>query len=261
MQLKARRWGASSATAVVCLHGVSHSGRVFETLGARLAQRGHAVVAVDLRGHGQSPREPPWNTATHVRDVLDTANALGVERATWIGHSFGGRLAATLAAEAPELTERVVLLEPGLAVPPERALRGAELERLDWSFATVEAALNAMLSSAMMASPDREAVTSWVRGDVVAGSDGRYRFSVCPAAAVVAWSEVVLPPPPVAPVPTLLLGAEMSPSDVGGLERRYREALGQRLTAVRVQGGHNVLWESGGETAAAIETFLEAVDD
>lgn len=258
VQLKTRRWGAPSATATVCLHGVSHNGGVFEALGARLAQRGHAVLAVDLRGHGQSPREPPWNTATHVRDVLDTVDALGIERATWIGHSFGGRLAAALALEAPELTQRVTLLDPGMDVSPARALRGAEIDRLDWSFATAEGALAAMLSSPFMVAPDREAVAAWVRSDVVVGADGRYRFSVCPPAAVVIWSEVVLPPAPVARVPTLLVGAEASLIDHAGQARRYREALGEQLTAVTVPGGHNVFWESHAETTAAIEAFLEA---
>lgn len=261
MQLKTRRWGAPSATATVCLHGVSHNGGVFAALGAHLAQRGHAVLAVDLRGHGQSVREPPWDTATHVRDVLDTLAALGIERATWVGHSFGGRIAATLAVEAPELAERLILLEPGLEVSPERALQGAELERLDWSFATVDGATAAMLASASMVAPDREAVASWVRDDVAAGPDGRYRFSVSPAAAVVAWSEVVLPPPPVAPVPTLLLGGESSPVDGAAQALRYRDALGQLLTAVTVAGGHNVLWESAAETMAAIEAFLDATSD
>jgi lipase len=261
VQLKARHWGAPTAAAVVCLHGVAHSAGVFEPLGARLAQHGHSVLAVDLRGHGESLREPPWNAATHVHDVLDTVASLEIERVTWVGHSFGGRLAATLALEAPELTERVVLLEPAFDVAPEHALQSAEIERLDWSFATADGALSATLSSGSMVAPDRDAVAAWVRRDVAAGPDGRYRFSVCRSAAVVAWSEVVLPSPPVAPVPTLLLSAELSVVDGDRQARRYREALGEQLVAVTVPGGHNVLWESAGQTAAAIETFLGVADD
>jgi pimeloyl-ACP methyl ester carboxylesterase len=241
------------------LHGVSHNGGVFEGLAADLAERGHFVVGVDLRGHGESLREPPWNAATHVGDVLDTVDALGIQRATWVGHSFGGRLAAMLAVEAPELTKGAALLDPGLEVPPGRALQGAEIERLDWSFATVDGALSAMLSSTSMVAPDRAAVASWVRSDVSVGPDGRHRFSFCPSAAVVAWSEVVLPPPPVARVPTLLLAAEVSLTDPSVQARRFRDELGNLLTTVVVPNGHNVFWESAAETTAAVEAFLEHV--
>lgn len=256
-RLHVRRWGSEGSEAVVCLHGVAQHGGIFAGLGERLTGGGRQVIALDLRGHGDSLREPPWNTATHVRDVLDTVEALKLERPVWIGHSFGGRIAAAIASEAPELAERLVLLDPGLEVPPERALQGAEIERLDWSFATVDGALQAMLSSASMASPDRDLVAAWVREDVVEGPDGRYRFSFCPSAAVVAWSEVTLPAPPVARVPTLLVGTEQSLEGHEERARRYREALGDMLSAVTVPNGHNMLWESAAETTAAIQAFLE----
>jgi pimeloyl-ACP methyl ester carboxylesterase len=256
MRLKTRSWGVPGTGSLVCLHGVAHTGAIFEGLGRQLSARGTSVVALDLRGHGGSLREPPWNTATHVRDVLDTVEALGIERATWVGHSFGGRLVAELAAAAPERTERLVMLDPGLEVSPARALQAAEIERLDWNFATPDGALNAMLSGFSMVAPDRELVAKWVREDVVEGPDGRYRFSFCPGAAVVAWSEVTLPAPPIAPVPTLMLAAERGLEGHAELGRRYRETLDGMLTTVIVPHGHNLLWESPDETIAAIEKFV-----
>jgi len=258
MQLKTRRWGAPDGNAVVCVHGVSQHGGVFEGVGQRLAARGCSVVAVDLRGHGDSRLEPPWDTEAHVADLLETLDALEVERATWIGHSFGGRLAAALAAHSSDRVERLVLLDPGLEVAPERALQSAEIERLDWSFATVDGAVNALLSSVSMVAAPRDVVTAYVNDDVREGPDGRYRFRFCPSAAVVAWSEVTLPAPPIAAVPTLLVQAEVSLGDRAAQARRYEEALGDRLTAVVVPNGHNVLWESPVETIEAIERFLDS---
>jgi lipase len=256
MRLKTRRWGPAGADAVVCLHGIAHHGGVFGELGERLAAGGNSVLAVDLRGHGDSGREPPWNTGTHVADVLETMDAEGVERATWIGHSFGGRVAAEAAAQSPERVKRLVLLDPGLSVPAGRALQSAEIERLDWSFATVDGAVNAMLSSDSMVAPPRDVVSAFVRDDVRKGPDGRYRFSFCPSAAVVAWGEVTLSPPEIALLPTLLLRAEVSLVDPSAQERRYSEALGEQLTFATVPHGHNLLWESPAETIAAIEAFL-----
>jgi lipase len=258
--LKTRRWGAEGSQCVVCVHGVTQHGGVFEDLASRLAAAGHSVLAVDLRGHGESDRLPPWSIETHVGDLLETLDAAGVRRASWVGHSFGGRIVAEAAVRAPERSERLVLLDPGLQVPAEIALRSAEIDRLDWSFATVDGALNALLSSDSVVAAPREVVAAFVRDDVRKGPDGRFRFSFCASAAVVAWSEMSLPAPPIAPIPTLIVRATVPlfpPSST--LEARYVEALGELLTMATVPNGHNVLWESPAQTGEAIERFFGPV--
>lgn len=256
MLLNTHTWGAPAAECVVCVHGLTQHGGVFEGLGLRLADAGHHVVSVDLRGHGASGREPPWNTEAHVDDLLETLDSIGVERATLIGHSFGGRMAAAFAAAHTDRVPALALLEPGFGVPPERALRGAEIDRLDWSFATIDGAVNALLSSATVVSAPREVVAEYVRGDVKKGLDGRYRFSFCSPAVVVAWSEMVRPAPPIAQVPTLVLVAATPLIPNGTQAERYRDALGDLLTAETVPNGHNMLWESPEETISAIGGFL-----
>jgi len=258
MVLKTHRWGPDSDASVVCVHGITQHGRVFDGLARRLAAQGKSVLAVDLRGHGDSGREPPWNADTHVGDLLETLDAAGVERMTWIGHSLGGRLVAAAAARETERTDRLVLLDPGLEVPAARALRSAEIERLDWSFATVDGAVSALLSNDSMVAPPRDVVTAFVRDDVRKGPDGRFRFRFCPSAAVVAWSEVTLPAPPIAQLPTLLVRARVPLCDGSAQEARYRETLGDQLKVETVPNGHNVLWESPNETIEAIERFLGA---
>jgi lipase len=261
MALKTHHWGAPSPERVVCLHGVAQHGRVFEVLGKRLAALGHSVMAVDLRGHGESDRKPPWNVGTHVADVLETLDAEGVERIAWVGHSFGGLVAAALAVEATERTQGLALLDPGLEVPPDRALQSAEIERLDWSFATVDGALNALLSNDTIVASPREVVAAFVEDDVRKGPDGRFRFSFCPSTVVTAWSEMTLPAPPIARVPTLAVIAEKPLFDSSRQQRRYEEELGDLLTKVMVPNGHNVLWESPRETLEAVEQFLEPVEE
>jgi lipase len=214
------------------------------------------MLGVDLRGHGGSGSEPPWSTATHVGDLIETLDERGVERALLICHSFGGRVAATLAATDPERTRGLALLETPHQVPPDRALRAIEIERLDWSFATVDGAIEAMLASDLMLDPPRDVVSAFVKEDVRRGPDGRFRFRVSPGAVVVAWSEMTLPPPPIVKTPTLLLSAAKPLADSAERDLRYREALGELQARVEVPKGHNVLWEAPAETCRAIEGLL-----
>ena len=98
-------WGDPAAPPVVCLHGISSYGGRFGGLAEQLADRFH-VLAPDLLGHGASDWEPPWGIDAHLDAVVD---ATGVERGVWLGHSFGGRLVAELAAREPQRVERLVL--------------------------------------------------------------------------------------------------------------------------------------------------------
>ncbi|MGN6202927.1 MAG: alpha/beta fold hydrolase [Solirubrobacterales bacterium] len=254
MRLHAKEWGLGSP--VICVHGLCQRGDVFSGLAQTLAVAGHRVVAVDLRGHGRSGTEPPWSVATHVEDLLETAAAAGIESAAWVGHSFGGHVLAALAAAHPERVERLALLDPGFALPPEYALARAERDRLDWTFAGVEGATMALLSAEGSGVPE-EVARAYVADDLVPAPDGRLRFSYSPPAVVVAWSEMVREPPPPARLPTLLVRPVAAASDHSrAQDRRYREALGPLLSMAAVPKGHNVLWESPHETVAAVGSFL-----
>ena len=257
MELKAHRWGPEATEGVVCIHGLTQHGRVFEPLGERLSALGHSVVALDLRGHGGSDPNPPWNIDTQAEDVLETLDGLGIQRVTClVGHSFGGRMAATVAARAEDMIAKLALLDPGLLIPAERALRSAEVERRDWSFATIDGGVRAVLSNEATIAPSEDAVRAFVEDDMREGPDGRLRFSFCPSAVVVAWSEMVLPPPSIVSRPTLFVHPATPLTDTRAQLERYRDALGEQLTLVEVPNGHNVLWESPVETLAAIADFV-----
>lgn len=256
MVLASKRWGESSPECVVCIHGIAQHGGIYTALGERLAAGGHSVVALDLRGHGDSGREPPWDVETLVDDLFETLDELGVERAIWVGHSFGGRVAATAAAREPERSRSLALLDSAIEVPAAAALRSAEVERLDWSFATVEGAVNALLSSGRTVAAPHDVVTAYVVDDLRKGPDGRFRFNFSPAAVVAAWSEMARPAPPIAPVPTLAVRPEVPLFDDSVRGPRYRETLGDLLTEISVPNGHNVLWEAPAETISAIERFV-----
>jgi lipase len=241
---------------IVCVHGVGQTSDIYERLGKRLAERGARVVAMDLRGYGKSTREPPWDTETQVRELEETAEHLRLRDAVWIGHSYGARVIATLAATAPERVRGLVLLDPATSVDPPFALERAEIERMDWSFATSDGAIAALAGPSVPASA-RPAIEEYVRNNVVKGSDGRLRFDFSPCAAVVAWNEMARPHPKISGIDVLLVRA--GSGQEGGLKsevERYGEIFGPALRVVTVPNGHNVLWEAPEETAAAIEGFL-----
>lgn len=73
----------------------------------------HRVLALDLPGYGASARPdapctPPW----YANVVSAWMTAVGVDKATVVGHSMGGQIALTLAITAPERVERLVLSAP-----------------------------------------------------------------------------------------------------------------------------------------------------
>jgi lipase len=150
VRLHAHEWGDPDAPPVVCLHGVSgHGGRFRKLAEERLADRFH-VVALDLRGHGRSTWDEPWDLGTHTADVLETVEG----PASWIGHSFGGRLVMEITAKRPELVHRAVLLDPAIFAPPQIARELAEEELVERSFGSVEEAIAAReVSGGLISTP------------------------------------------------------------------------------------------------------------
>jgi lipase len=257
MLLQLHEWGARDAPPLVCLHGVSGHGRRFRRMAEeRLAER-FRVLAPDLRGHGHSGWEPPWTIATNVADVLETITAAGVERAAWLGHSFGGRLVLELAALELRRVARAVLLDPAIDLLPHVGFDMAEDHRRDRVFGSVEEAIQARLEGS--ATTPRAFVEEEAREHLVEGRTGTFRWRYCQSAVVAGYGELCTPAPPPETLraPTLLVHAQEF-----GLVRddqldSYRAALGELLHVAGVPGGHMVIWDAYEETAEAVAAFLE----
>lgn len=256
MRLHLETDGPPHGPPVVIVHGITQRGSVWAPLAKILAGEGMRVVRVDIRGHGASGHEPPWNLGTHVGDLLETVGDLGIARAAWVGHSLGGMLVAGVAARAPEHVTRVAMLDPAMGLDPAFALMCAENDRLDWSFASVDEAVDTLLGAGFLVATPRQTLVDYAAGDLRPGPDGRLRFSFCASTAVAAWSEMTLDPPPVAEIPTLLVRVGVPLFDGGAQDARYRQALGPLLTEAQVPNGHNVQWEALDEIATLLRDFL-----
>jgi lipase len=252
--LSCEDWGEPGAPRIICLHGVTSHGRHFGKL-AEEALAGFHILAPDLLGHGSSPWEPPWDIEAQLDAIVET---VGVEPAILLGHSFGARLAYELAARAPKLVPRLVLLDPAIFVVPPVALFAAENGRRERSYVSFEEGVDRRYVESQLHIAPRDLVEEELRGHLVAGDDGLYRYRYCQSAVVAAYGEMASQPPPFrrVRVPTLLVLGERSYLPYDHLLDEHRAALGDLLEVVVVPGGHTVLWDALPETAAAVAAFL-----
>ena len=254
-ELALRAFGDDAGRDLVFLHGVTSHGLHGRRLAEEGLGRGWRVLAPDLVGHGDSPREPPWDIGRHVDAVLA---AVGDGPRVWIGHSFGGRLAFEIAARDPARVERLVLLDPAILVPPHVALFAAENGRADRSYASFDEAIDRRFAESQLHHAERSILVDELSAHLVEDTDGRWRYRYTQAAVVAAYGEMASAPPPFADVivPTLLILGESSYLSYDDLLEPHRAALGDLLEIVRVPGGHTVLWDAFDETASAIRAFI-----
>ena len=114
-----------SGPTLVLLHGFTGSIGTWEPALALLAAR-HRVVTIDLPGHGGSP-VPDGGLPRVAHQLVGTLDRLGIERASWLGYSLGGRAALHVALAHPDRVDRLVLesASPGLADAAARATRAS----------------------------------------------------------------------------------------------------------------------------------------
>lgn len=112
--------------AVVCLHGFPQTGRAWERLAVRLAER-FTVIAPDLRGAGDSQRpEDGYDKKTVAVDIRALVASLGLGRVHLVGHDIGAAVAYAYAAQWPDEVARLVMIEmllPGFGLEAMYAIR------------------------------------------------------------------------------------------------------------------------------------------
>ncbi len=100
---------------VAFIHGAMHDHSVWALQTRSLAHQGHAVLALDLPGHGRSAGPAPATVEEASRWVLAVLQAAGVDRAALVGHSLGSLIALEAAAALGGRATHLVLV--GTAFP------------------------------------------------------------------------------------------------------------------------------------------------
>jgi pimeloyl-ACP methyl ester carboxylesterase len=109
-------WGGNGKPFVM-VHGLDRVARTFDHLAVRFSP-GYRVIAIDMRGHGDSGWDPMgrYLVEDHVGDLEGVVQQLGLRDLTLWGNSTGGRVVQVFAGKHPDLVSRVISEDVG----PER---------------------------------------------------------------------------------------------------------------------------------------------
>lgn len=125
-------WIDGSGRPLVLIHGWCCDRTYFAPQVAHFSALGHAVLAPDLRGHGESDApDGPYGMQVLADDVAGLCLSLGVENVAVVGHSMGGIVAFDMAVRFPGLVAGIAMIDSAVTRPEaSRAGLPAFIERL-----------------------------------------------------------------------------------------------------------------------------------
>jgi pimeloyl-ACP methyl ester carboxylesterase len=120
-------------SSLIMLHGWGQESTQLRYLAEKLAAQ-RKVHLIDLPGFGKS--EAPkkvWSSFDYAQRLIDYLDKENIERADFLGHSFGGKIALSLAIQHPTRIHRLVLLAPSGLRPYRSLKQNCRLEILKWA--------------------------------------------------------------------------------------------------------------------------------
>src|SRR5688572_16302983 len=229
------RTDAGARPLAVLVHGITGWSRTWWRVGPALADRGWRVIAIDLRGHGTSPKIDGVATAESLAaDVAATLEALGLARLHGlIGHSLGAAVAMELAHRRPHIVRRLVLEDPPGQTRADDLEFQAHLER-----ETLAARRDpeAEVRRELAENPE------WLPEDARQNVEGR---AMCDLEGILASlrANTGVRPAELAPslrVPALYLLADEERSALGAARAQLIESLPPGAEAIEIDSGHTI---------------------
>ena len=270
LKLHYREWGDSrSRHALLMLHGYASTSEMWTDVATDLA-REFRVIALDMRGYGQSDRaeDMDYTRATQLEDLEAFVDAVGLRSLTLVGHSMGGALAICYAAEHPEVVTALVVVEAA----PEVLRSGIEgVRRLLLTgdgFDSVDAAVEAFRAYQPYASTDQ--LERRVHSVLKMNEDGRLVWDFDEA-----FRDPQIRPPEPDPgqrrlsdlwdsadrvqCPTMIIrGQDTDMLTPEAIQRLHRRIAGSRVSLIE-DAGHHVPTDQPASLALNIREFLQSI--
>lgn len=127
-------WGTNGRQPLILLHGIARVAHTFDHLAPHFS-KGYHVIAVDMRGHGDSDWDPQgaYLVEDYVKDIEGLVTQLNLRNIVLWGNSTGGRVAQVFAGAHPEMVSAVIVEDVGPERPREisdrRATRMSQEEK------------------------------------------------------------------------------------------------------------------------------------
>lgn len=238
---------------VVLVHGLYGSGNNFRRHAAWLAER-HRVLCPDLRNHGRSPHSDEMSYPAMAADLAALLDREGLEQATLVGHSMGGKAAMALALTRPQRVSALVVVDIApVAYDHDQGAILDAMKAVDLGQVASRADADRQLRDAVPEAGVRQfLLTNLERTD--AGWRWRLPLGTLGRAmpAILDFPELGSP----YPGPALFLHGAASDY----VQPRHREAIRRRFPEARIQAlegvGHWVHAEAPAAFEAALREFL-----
>ena len=175
-------WGDPANDPLLLVHGIGRIAHTYDPIAPAFTDR-YRVLAIDMRGHGDSDWSPDGAYTVHdyTSDIQAMAEALDLRNIVISGNSTGGRVAQLFAGLEPDRVAAVIVEDVGPERPLSIANRLAvQIEREDASgWASVEALIGELESTNRRTQPDVLGV--WARFGSKTRDDGRVVWKRDPA--------------------------------------------------------------------------------
>lgn len=178
----------STKLPIICIHGLTRNAADFDELAPWLAQQGHRVLAVDVRGRGRSQHARKvghYHPMVYAGDVISLAHHVGIQRAIFIGTSMGGLITMTLALRKSSLIAAAILNDVGPVLSQKGLNRIASYAGESARFTTWEQARQYIKNINHSAFPDNsdEEWDKWARRAFAENAQGQLELQYDPLIA------------------------------------------------------------------------------
>lgn len=110
VELVFETYGNENHCPVIILHGFLASSRNWRSIAKRLAES-HFVYVLDMRNHGASPHHEQMDYPSMAHDVVCFMDKHGIQKAHFLGHSMGGKIAMWLALHYPQRIAQLMVAD------------------------------------------------------------------------------------------------------------------------------------------------------